>query len=205
MKFFSSFSLLVVVLLSACGTFEVSIEQPLPTATPAAITSNQPQDMDRSTIGDIQEGSLFVGDESSGWSKMIIVSGDMNWIAIIDNGQMIVLVHQPESQTALAVVDGNDKTPQDFMYPEGFQQTVDMNSNTAVAGISWIQWPPDPHLHQQSLKTHPEEVVAVQQLDDMPTLLVTKAASVLFLNKSNRLPVLIDFSDSPNTSPAVND
>lgn len=136
---------------------------------------------------------------------MIIVSGDMNWIAIIDNGQMIVLVHQPESQTALAVVDGNDKTPQDFMYPEGFQQTVDMNSNTAVAGISWIQWPPDPHLHQQSLKTHPEEVVAVQQLDDMPTLLVTKAASVLFLNKSNRLPVLIDFSDSPNTSPAVND
>jgi hypothetical protein len=210
MKFYSSLSLLFVVLLSACGTFEVSIEQPAPTTavytvTPAVNTPSQPQGMARSMIGYTQEGNLSVEKKTTGWNKMVIVSGDVNWIAIIDDGQVIVLVNHPESQIALTADAGNGKRPQGLLSPEGFHHNIAADSNTVVAGISQIQWIPDTHLPDQPLKTDMEGVLSVQQLDGMPTLLVTNTPSVFFLNSSNSSPVMIGFSGSLNTSPRVQD
>jgi hypothetical protein len=204
MKVSSSLPLILVVLLSACGTFEVSIEQPTPTTTPDVIKPDPLQGTEQSTIGDTQEGDLFVEEASTGWSKTVIVSGDMNWIAVIDDGQMIVLEPRRESQIALATLDGTGKTPHKLMFPEDFQHNVDTESNLLVDDMIWIQLA-DTQIHEESLNTPTEGIVSIQPLESMPMRLVTKSASVFFLNNSSRSPILIDFSESPNTSPSVND
>lgn len=199
MKIYSWLSVLVIVLLSACGTFEVSIEQPTPTVSPGAVTSDHIQGLEQSTIGDVQEGDLFVEEASTGWGKIVIVPGDGNWIAMIDDGQGILLIYHPESQPALGAVYGNGQGTEDI-YHSG-----ETDSNSVVPGLSRIQWTPDAHIHEQALQSPVERIVSVQPLDDMPAVLVNKTASVLFMNSSNSLPVLIDFSDSLNTFSTVND
>jgi hypothetical protein len=76
MKVYSSFTLLIVVLLSACGTVEVSIERskpgvptPIQTATPAAVTPTSVSSETRAIVVYVQEGNVFVWEEGTGQSK----------------------------------------------------------------------------------------------------------------------------------------
>ena len=152
MKVYASFTFLILILLSACGTVEVSIEQPAPTtvshvhnAVPVAFTPTPLPGNGRALVAYTREGNVFVWDEATGQSKTIFASGDVSRVAMSDDGQVIALVRDAEAGVALWAVDWNGRNPRELVSSEIFRErleTVEFETEPIGAGIGELEWIP---------------------------------------------------------------
>lgn len=155
MKVYSSLTFLILLLLSACGTVEVSIEQPVPTtastihnAAPAAVTPAPPVSQGRALVAYTRDGDVFVWDEASGQSKTVFASGDVRRVVMSDDGQVIALVRHSESGVALWAVDWNGRNPRELFPADTFDQRLESaqtESEPFGAGIGELEWIPGTH------------------------------------------------------------
>ena len=156
MKVYFSFALLILLFLSACGTVEVSIEQPTPItkspvhhAAPVVFTPTPPPSEGRALVAYTRDGNVFVWDEATGQSKTIFASGDVSRIAMSDDGHLIALVrHSEAGLVALWAVDWNGRNPRELVSAEIFRQrleTVQSGSDPVGAGIGELEWIPGAH------------------------------------------------------------
>lgn len=155
MKAYSSFTFLILVLLSACGTVEVSIEQGAPTAAlpvhnaaPVVFTPTPPLNMGLALVAYTKEGNVFVWDEGTAQSRTVFASGDVTRVAMSDDGHVIALVRHSESGVALWAVDWNGRNPRELVSAETFHQRLEMarpEFEPVGAGIGELEWIPGTH------------------------------------------------------------
>jgi Tol biopolymer transport system component len=155
MKVYSSFTLLIVVLLSACGTIKVSILETEPSAallmqttTPAAVTPIPQLREGQARVIYTKEGNVFVWDEVTSQSKTVFASGDVTRVAMSDDGQVIAFVRHSESRVALWAVDWNGRNPRELVSAKTFHErleTVEFESEPIGVGIGELEWIPGTH------------------------------------------------------------
>lgn len=155
MKVYSSFTFLILILLSACGTVEVSIEQPTATtvspvhnAAPVVFTPTPLPGNGRALVAYTKEGNVFVWDEAAGQSKTIFASGDVSRVAMSDDGHVIALVRHSEAGVALWAVDWNGRNPRELVSTEIFHQRLNMvqsEFDPVGIGIGELEWIPGTH------------------------------------------------------------
>ena len=154
MKVYLLFALFVVVFLSAGGTFELSIEQGIPTTSQPlhkadpVVTPAPPLSTGRAVVAYAREGDAFVWDEATGQSKTVFVSGDVTRVAMSDDGQVIALVRQAEAGVTLWAVDWNGRNPRELVSAETFRQrlqTVPFDTDPIGSGIGELEWIPGTH------------------------------------------------------------
>lgn len=117
MKVYSLFTLFSIAFLSACGTVQVSIERPTPTASlpipkadPVVPTPIPAPSKEQAMVTYTKEGSVLVWDEATGQSKTVSASGDAVRVVICNDQEVIVLVRRSKAGVALWAVDCNDES-----------------------------------------------------------------------------------------------
>ena len=155
MKIYSSFTFLILVFLSACGTVQVSVLEVMPTeslpihqADPIAVTPTHPPGAGFAVVTYTNNGNVFVWDELTGQNKTVFASGDVTRVAMSDDGQVIAFVRQSGAEVALWAVGWNGRNPRELVSAETLRQRLEtVESETALtgAGIGELEWIPGTH------------------------------------------------------------
>jgi hypothetical protein len=139
MKLTLSFTLLVSVLLAACGTLEVSLTQPGDAAdspaSPASLpvlTSTPGPEARPTLVAYVQHGNIQLWDEATEQTTTLFASGDVSLVTMSDDGQVIAFMRrsvfdQPElrEKNALWAVDRNGANPRELIPAESLHQRLD--------------------------------------------------------------------------------
>src|SRR5574340_1211961 len=156
MKYPVFFSFSILVLLTSCGTLEVSIGEPTSSssASPVNTDAQAPTPAPPSQpimVAYVQDGNIQLWDQQSQQSKTVFASGDVTLVTMSDDGQVIAFtrrtrIEQPElmEQFSLWAADRDGSNPRQLLAPEALRERLNPAENDST-GFAQIEWIPGSH------------------------------------------------------------
>ncbi|HEY5902724.1 MAG TPA: hypothetical protein VIU39_09225, partial [Anaerolineales bacterium] len=150
------FLILMALVLSGCGTFEVSVQQTEPAAPPVTLPAtavpSSPQPASRPVfVAYVKEGSIQLWDEAANETRSVFISGDVVRVTMSPDGQVIAflrrtLIEKPEllEKLSLWAVERDGRNPRQLIAADELHQRL-AASDTDSSNIDQLEWIPGTH------------------------------------------------------------
>ncbi|MGE5249452.1 MAG: hypothetical protein ACM3QS_04485 [Bacteroidota bacterium] len=151
------FILSAALLLSACGTLEVSMQQTPQDAPPAASAAPSPipatpEAVQRTIlVAYVKEGNVYLWDEATGQSRAVFTSGDADSVTLSDDGRVIAFSRrsfrdqpEPREDHALWAVDQDGRNPRELVAADELRRRLNTPEQDST-GFDELKWVPGTH------------------------------------------------------------